>query len=96
MGEPYRLTATEALKAFESDSLTVEEYAKSILGRIHDRDDAVRAWIYLDANHVLQQARALDKVPKDRRGPLHGVAVAVKDVIYTKGMNASKSENHHC
>jgi Asp-tRNA(Asn)/Glu-tRNA(Gln) amidotransferase A subunit family amidase len=33
----------------------------------------------------MAQAEALDAVPKAERGPLHGVAIAVKDVIYTKG-----------
>ncbi|KAF2217661.1 hypothetical protein CERZMDRAFT_31713 [Cercospora zeae-maydis SCOH1-5] len=86
MTEPYRLTAVEAIKTIASDELTVEEYARSLLDRIQERDDAVRAWIYLDGNQVIEQARALDKLPKDQRGPLHGVAVAIKDVIYTKDM----------
>ncbi|PPJ52297.1 hypothetical protein CBER1_09549 [Cercospora berteroae] len=87
--EPYRLTATEAIKTIGAGDLTVEEYARSLLDRIKERDDAVRAWIYLDGNQVLEQARALDMLPKEERGPLHGVAVAIKDVIYTKG-----TENH--
>ena len=92
--EPFRLTATEALKAFDSGDLTVEDYARSLLDRIQERDEVVRAWIYLDGNHVIEQAKALDKLPKDQRGPMHGVAVAVKDVIYTKGNKASQSIFH--
>ncbi|KAK5134493.1 hypothetical protein LTR08_006410 [Meristemomyces frigidus] len=84
--EPHRLTATEALQAFENGSLTIEDYAKSILKHIEARDAIVKAWAYLDPAQVLEQARALDSVPKGERGPLHGVAVAIKDVIYTKGM----------
>lgn len=37
-----------------------------------------------DPELVLDQARALDKIPHAQRGPLHGVAVAIKDVINTK------------
>lgn len=84
--EPFRLTATEAIKTIKAGDLTVEDYAHSLLDRIKERDDAVRAWIYLDGNQVLEQARALDRLPKEERGPLHGVAVAIKDVIYTKGI----------
>ncbi|GIZ43979.1 hypothetical protein CKM354_000718800 [Cercospora kikuchii] len=84
--EPFRLTATEAIKAIGAGDLTVEDYARSLLDRIKERDDAVRAWIYLDGDQVLEQARALDRLPKEERGPLHGVAVAIKDVIYTKDM----------
>ncbi|KAK1823648.1 hypothetical protein LTR12_001834 [Friedmanniomyces endolithicus] len=82
----YRFTATEALKRFEDGSLKVSEYATSLLDHIDQRQPAVQAFEYIDRSQVLQQARALDDVPKDKRGPLHGVAIAVKDVIYTKGM----------
>ncbi|KXT07543.1 hypothetical protein AC578_10130 [Pseudocercospora eumusae] len=84
--EPYRLSAVDVLKAFESDSLTVEDYARSLLDRIKERDDVVKAWVYFDADQIVEDAKALDRIPKSERGPLHGVGVAVKDVIYTKGM----------
>jgi len=84
--EPYRLTATQVVERFKSGSLTVEQYARSLLSRIGQRDSAVKAWAFLDPELVMQQARQLDKVPHKERGPLHGVAVGVKDVIYTKGV----------
>lgn len=84
--EPYRLTASEAAAQIRSGVLTVEAYAKSLLSRIQQRDSTVKAWAYLDPEYVLHQARELDKVPADQRGPLHGVSVAVKDVIYTEDM----------
>jgi Asp-tRNA(Asn)/Glu-tRNA(Gln) amidotransferase A subunit family amidase len=83
--EPYRLTATAALAKFNSGELTVEAYAQSILKRIQERDDAVKAWAYLNPDQVLQRARELDQIPFAERGSLHGVSIAVKDVIYTKG-----------
>jgi amidase len=64
----------------------VEEYARSLLARIEKRDAAVNAWAYLDPELVIAQAKKLDQVPPEKRGPMHGVAVAVKDVIYTKGL----------
>ncbi|KAL6155421.1 hypothetical protein ACJQWK_05330 [Exserohilum turcicum] len=84
--ELYRLTATEAAAKIKQGDVTVEEYARSLLKRIEARDEAVQAWAYLDPEYVITQAKALDAVPKDERGPLHGVAIAVKDVIYTKDM----------
>lgn len=83
--EPYRLTATEALAKIRSGALTVEQYARSLLSRIAARDPVVKAWVHLDPDRVLAEAKRLDSLPVDQRGPLHGVAVAVKDVIYTKG-----------
>ncbi|KAI0853484.1 amidase signature enzyme [Daldinia vernicosa] len=84
--EPYQLTATQALAKFKDGSLTVEEYARSLLERIEKRDDAVKAWEYINPEYVIQQAKMLDHLPRERWGPLHGVAVAVKDIIYTRHM----------
>ena len=86
MTEPYQLTATQALAKFKDASLTVEQYAKSLLSRIEARDPAVKAWAYLNPDLVLERAKELDKVPLAERGPLHGVAIGVKDVIFTKDM----------
>lgn len=83
--EPYQLTATQVLSKFKDGSLTIEDYARSLLLRIEKRDAAVQAWAYLNPEYVIRQAKQLDAVPLEKRGPLHGVAVAVKDVIYTKG-----------
>ncbi|KAI1076233.1 amidase [Whalleya microplaca] len=84
--ESYRLTATQALVKLKDGSLTVEEYARSLLSRIEQRDATIKAWAYLDPKNVIAQAKQLDQIPHDERGPLHGVAVAVKDIIYTKDM----------
>lgn len=83
----HRLTATEVLTKIKAGEISVEDYASSLLKRIEARDDAVQAWAHLDASYVIQQARSLDAVPKSERGPLHGVAIAVKDVIFTKGQS---------
>ncbi|KEY73632.1 hypothetical protein S7711_09673 [Stachybotrys chartarum IBT 7711] len=82
----YLLTASEVATQIRAGTMTVEEYARSLLRRIDDRDSAVKAWAYIDKKYVIEQAKALDKVPFANRGPLHGVPVAVKDVIYTKDM----------
>ncbi|KAF2824148.1 Asp-tRNA Asn/Glu-tRNA Gln amidotransferas-like protein subunit A [Ophiobolus disseminans] len=86
MTEHFRLTASEAQAKFKDGSLTVEEYADSLLSRIESRDATVHAWAYLDPELVLQRARELDQIPPEQRGRLHGVAIGVKDVIYTKDM----------
>ncbi|CBF87407.1 amidase [Aspergillus nidulans FGSC A4] len=84
--EPYRLTATQSLPLIQDAKLSVENYARSLLSRIESRDPTVQAWAYLNPEQVLEQARQLDRVPIDQRGPLHGVPIGVKDVIYTKDM----------
>ncbi|KAM0425886.1 hypothetical protein ACHAPT_008824 [Fusarium lateritium] len=81
----WRLTATEALNKIKAQNVTIEQYASSLLDRIRHRDDDVRAWAYLAPDAVLEQARQLDRVPFEKRGPLHGLPVAVKDILHTKG-----------
>lgn len=40
----------------------------------------------IDRDFVLSQARSLDQVPYEERGPLHGLAIGVKDIMNTKGI----------
>lgn len=61
--------------------------AKSILRSLLVRLLIVpRADFLLDPNFVLSQARAMDCIPEDHRGPLYGLAVGVKDVMSTEGI----------
>jgi amidase len=82
--DSYLLTATEVVTQLQDDSLTVEQYAQSLLAHIKQRDPTIMAWAHLDPEYVIEQARILDQTPAQKRGPLHGVAIAIKDVIYTK------------
>lgn len=66
--------------------MTVEAYTRPLIERIKQRDDDIRAWVRLEKDRVIQLAIALDKVPRAKRGPLHGLPIAVKDVIYREGM----------
>ncbi|KAM0345063.1 hypothetical protein ACHAPU_006949 [Fusarium lateritium] len=84
--ELWKLTGFEALKRLRSQEMTVEEYATSLLERISQRNDDVKAWVYLDAVSILDQAREMDRVPMNKRGSLHGLPVAIKDIILTKDM----------
>jgi Asp-tRNA(Asn)/Glu-tRNA(Gln) amidotransferase A subunit family amidase len=67
-----------------TSELSVEAMAKACLARVEERDEAVRGWAYLDPQAVLEKARALDAQP--HKGPLHGIPIAVKDVILTQDM----------
>ncbi len=79
--EPAAMTASEAAGLIASKQLSCEELARSCLARVAARDAAVKAWLWLDPDHVVRRARELDKLgPK---GPLHGLPIGVKDVIDT-------------
>ncbi|KAJ8132731.1 hypothetical protein O1611_g892 [Lasiodiplodia mahajangana] len=82
----YTLNAVQVLSLLKSNNVTVQDYAQSLLHRIHERNNTVEAWAYLDNAFVLDQAQALDRVPQHKRGPLHGIAIGVKDTMNTKDM----------
>ncbi|KAI3324582.1 amidase signature enzyme [Xylariaceae sp. AK1471] len=82
----HTLTAVQVPDMLKNNKLTVEDYVCSLLNRIRERDNTVKAWAYLDSALVLSQARALDQVPQGQRGPLHGLAIGVKDIMNTKDM----------
>ena len=79
------LTATEAAAEIASGAISAEDYSRACLERIDAVDGEIKAFAHLDRDHVLAQARALDerraRAPLDR--PLHGVPVAIKDIIDT-------------
>jgi len=76
-----RLSASTAAAAIRSGALSSEVLVGAYLDRVAGRDGAVHAWAYIDADAALAAARACDAVPA--AGPLHGVPVALKDVIDT-------------
>ena len=77
---PARQTAAD----IAAGSLTAEAALRDCLERIAAREATVQAWQHLDPDAALAAARALDRGPS--RGMLHGVPLAVKDVIDTADM----------
>ena len=84
MQQLNRLSASEAARHLAARDITAEQMARACLARIEQRDAKVNAWIYVDADAVLAQARQLDAGPV--RGLLHGLPLGVKDLIDTADM----------
>ncbi len=61
--------------------VTAVAVAHACLARIAERETVIGAWAHLDREKVLAAARALDSATW--RGPLHGVPIAVKDLLDT-------------
>lgn len=88
------LSATEAAALIARGQLTSRALVQACLDRIALRDAAVRAWTHLDPAQALAQADAADAVPYDKRGPLHGVPVGVKDILATRDMPTTYNSPH--
>ncbi len=84
MNALHTLTATEIVAAIRAGRTTAVAVAEDCLAHIAATDAAVEAWAFLDADLVLQQARAVDRRPQ--AGPLQGVPVGLKDIIDTADM----------
>jgi amidase len=86
MSDLTRLSATKVLALLKNGTLSVEQYARSLLARIDQRDDVVQAWAFLDPDLIISAARRLDKIPLENRGPIHGLPIGIKDVALTLGI----------
>ncbi|MBU4121986.1 MAG: hypothetical protein KKA48_10600, partial [Proteobacteria bacterium] len=65
-----------------------EEVTRKCLNRIESLEESVQAWVYLNRDYAIEQARKADhaRVQGVPLGALHGVPVGVKDIIDTYDM----------
>jgi aspartyl-tRNA(Asn)/glutamyl-tRNA(Gln) amidotransferase subunit A len=83
-----RKTAAELADALAAGEVTSVELTRAHLDRIAEVDDAVNAFLHVDAEGALAQARASDarRAAGEPASPLDGVPIAVKDVLATSGL----------
>jgi len=91
MPEPYQLSVAEAAGEIRSGSLSPVELAQSLLGRIDALEPSLRAWVTIDREEVLTEAkRREDELGQGGpKGPIHGVPIGLKDIYYTAGMKTA-------
>ena len=79
------LTAIEAAERIADGDMSAEDYIGACLQRIEAIDDKVHAFVHLDREEALAQARKLDEHRRNGKtlGPLHGIPVAIKDIFDT-------------
>jgi aspartyl-tRNA(Asn)/glutamyl-tRNA(Gln) amidotransferase subunit A len=79
-----RLTAVEIAGKVAAREVSAVEVAQAHLDRIDDVDAKLHAFLHLDADGAIAQAKRVDA--GEISGPLAGVPLALKDVIVTKGI----------
>jgi len=79
------ISATDAAAEIARGALSAEDYVRAYLDRIAAVEKDVQAFIHLDPDYALMQARELDKHRSNGHpiGPLHGIPVAIKDIFDT-------------
>jgi aspartyl-tRNA(Asn)/glutamyl-tRNA(Gln) amidotransferase subunit A len=78
------VTIAEAARAIVSGELTSLELTRACLQRIQEVESELKAFLTLDGDGAIEQARALDGGRP--RSPLHGIPIAIKDIIDVAGL----------
>ena len=76
------LGAAEAARRIARGELSAQVLAEACVARATAREPQLHAWAHLSPDAVIAQARALD-AQTTPKGVLHGVPVAVKDILDT-------------
>ena len=79
------LSANELVTKLKSGDLSSVELCKLYIKRINEFEKDVQAWSFLDKKILLEKAQEADEYRKSGKplGALHGLPVAVKDIIGT-------------
>ncbi len=90
-GDPTQLTLTELGAAYRARKLSPVDATRACLDRIARLDPELHAFITVTDELALDQARAAEaELARGRdRGPLHGVPIALKDLIDTAGVRTT-------
>ena len=88
---PEEVSLMEAAAAIRDGVLSPVEYVNSLFARIDQVDSRVQAWVTVDRDEVLAEARRseAEAQKKQFRGPLHGIPVGIKDIFYTRNLRTT-------
>lgn len=86
-----RLGIIQLAKAYSSGQVSPVEVVRQMLRRIAALDPALNSYLTVAADQALEQARQAESEIRAgrRKGPLHGVPYAAKDLLDTKGIRTT-------
>ena len=88
MTDILSLKVEELVSKIKDSQLTSVEICKKYIERINEFEKDVKAWVHLNKKLLLEKAAEADEHRRSGKptGPLHGIPVAVKDIIGTLDM----------
>jgi Asp-tRNA(Asn)/Glu-tRNA(Gln) amidotransferase A subunit family amidase len=91
MTELTDLGVVDAAEAIRRGDTTARELVDACLNRIAATDEAIQAWVAIDADAARAEATARDGDLREGRPPgsLHGVPIGIKDIIDVAGMTTT-------
>ena len=77
--------------AIKNKQISPVELTQMTLNQIHEHEPRVNAFITVMEEEAMAQAKQLEAelLNNQRRGPLHGIPIAVKDILQTKGVKTT-------
>jgi aspartyl-tRNA(Asn)/glutamyl-tRNA(Gln) amidotransferase subunit A len=86
----FASSIAELAQALQAKRLSSVELTQGLLARIGQHNPTLNAFITVDAERALADARAADAaLARGDAGPLTGVPIAHKDVLVTAGMRST-------
>ena len=84
----FSISTNEIVAKMRSGDISSVEVCKAYLERIKKYEKDVKAWSFLDKKNLLEKAEEADEYRKSGKplGPLHGLPIAIKDIIATYDM----------
>ena len=84
----HYLSLSDVCRRTKSGELSAVAVAEAVLSRIDRLDPQLKAYVTVTADDALARAVALDarRASGEPLGPLHGVPIALKDLLWTEGV----------
>src|SRR5690606_5364378 len=91
MSDICHMSLVELANALKSGHVRSNDALQSVLAQIRDQNPQINAFTEVLEQHAVTQALEADRLIGQGKyqGSLHGVPVAVKDMIYTKGFRTT-------
>ena len=84
----FSLKVEEIASKIKNVQLTSVEVCEKYIEKINKFEKDLKAWVYFDEKLLLEKAAEADKYRQSgkRIGPLHGIPIAIKDIVGTVDM----------
>src|SRR4029077_5432462 len=89
--DPAALSVSDAARRIADGTLTPTALLEACLHRLAATEETVRGWASLDeaGARAIARERTEEARADRRRGPLHGIPVAIKDIFHVAGMTTT-------
>jgi Asp-tRNA(Asn)/Glu-tRNA(Gln) amidotransferase A subunit family amidase len=84
----FSISTNELVVKMRNGDISSVDVCKAYIDRTNKYEKDVKAWSFLDKKNLLEKAEEADEYRKSGKpiGPLHGLPIAVKDIIATYDM----------